>query len=109
MALLVPVQAVANQTMTIDLNGQGTRLRIYQRRYGLFMDVLLGETLVIGGVICRDRNLIVRSTYLGYSGDFTWFDTQGADDPYYTGLGERWKLLYLFPSEVSAAGQAAVV
>lgn len=103
----VPLLAVKSQTLTIDLGDQAqTRLNVYNRRYGLFIDVLLDNVLVIGGVICLNKNRIVRSKYLGYSGDFIFFDTQGTSDPTYDGLGDRYQMLYLTPAEIAATEAA---
>jgi hypothetical protein len=98
--LIVPVQALPNQTLQVQLDGQATTLNIYQYAYGLFTDVLLNGEVVITGVICENRNRIVRSLYLGYSGDFIWVDTQGSDDPIFSGLGSRWLLIYLAPGDL---------
>lgn len=103
MALIVPLIAVPDQTLLTQLGDQAVKLRVRQLRYGLYVDVYVnsGDTLIIGGVKGLDRNLIVRSTYLGFIGDFSFFDTQGTDDPYYDELGTRWQLVYLLPSETS--------
>ena len=68
------------------------------------MDVFLDNVLVVGGVPCMNLNLIVRSQYLGYSGDFAFFDTQGTSNPNYTGLGGRFQLIYYSPTDL-AVGQ----
>lgn len=93
--------ATPSQTLNTVVNSQNTTLNIYQKTYGLFMDVYLNNGLVIAGVICEDGVLIVRNTYLGYSGDFAFVDTQGTSDPVYTGLGARFQLFYLYPSDLS--------
>jgi hypothetical protein len=46
-------------------------------------------------VICLNLVRIVRSLYLGFSGDLCFLDTQGSTDPVYTGLGTRYQFLYL--------------
>lgn len=51
--------------------------------------------LIIAGVICQDRNRIVRDLYLGFIGDLCFIDIQGTSDPIYTGLGDRYVLCYL--------------
>ena len=99
---IVPLQAVANQTLQVDLGGQACTLNVYQQAYGLYMDVLFGTSPIIQGVICLNGSLIVRSTYLGFIGDFVYMDTQGVSDPIYTGLGTRWLLLYLTADDVTA-------
>lgn len=93
--LVIPTQAVANQTFTVILAAQATRISIRQTEWGMFMDVGVNDAPLVSGVICQDRNRIVREAYLGFIGDFAFIDTQGTEDPYYTGLGTRWVLAYL--------------
>ena len=100
--LTIPLQAVPNQTVTVTLSDQVTQLNVYQTYEGLFIDVLVENVLIVGGVICENQNRIVRSDYLGLSGDLAFVDTQGSDDPVYTGLGTRFFLTYLTAAELSA-------
>jgi hypothetical protein len=97
--LVVPLQAVPNQTLQAELNSQACILNVYQTAYGLFMDLYVGNALVVCGVICENLNRIVRSRYLGFSGDLVFVDVQGMpqQDPVYTGLGSRFVLVYLPP------------
>lgn len=102
--LLIPIQPVPNQTLTVPLANQSCQLQIYQKFYGLFMDVYVNNQLIIGGVICENLNRIVRDAYLGFIGDFVFTDTQpdpslGPQDPQYTGLGGRFLLIYLEVSD----------
>jgi hypothetical protein len=46
-------------------------------------------------VLCRDLVYLVREAYLGFTGDLTFIDAEGADDPQYSGLGSRWQLVYI--------------
>ena len=100
MPQIVPLQAVANQNLQITLNGQLVSLNVYQTNYELAMDVYVGATLIIGGVVCQNLNRIIRSLYLGFQGDFSFYDQQGTSDPVFTGLGSRYLLFYLFPSDL---------
>jgi hypothetical protein len=100
--LIVPLQAIPNQTVTTTLNSQVTQLNVYQTYNGLFIDIYLENTLIVGGVICENQNRIIRSAYLGYSGDFAFLDVQGSNDPDYTGLGTRYFLAYLTETELAA-------
>jgi hypothetical protein len=99
---IVPLQAVANQTLTIQLDNQNTQLNIRQTDFGMFMDVLVNNNSIIMGVLCQNMNRIVRDLYLGFSGDLLFFDNQGDTDPYYTGLGDRYVLLYVSSDELPA-------
>ena len=100
---IIPVQALESQTLGVTLDNQNCSINIYQKNYGLFLDLSVSNALVIGGVICLDEVRIVRNTYLGFVGDLAFYDTQGTDDPVYTGLGARWQLLYLEEADIAAA------
>lgn len=105
---IIPLQAVPNQTLTVTLADQVTQLNIYQTSGGLFIDVLVNNVLIIGGVICENVNRIVRSLYLGFSGDLAFIDNQPDivngqkvySDPVYTGLGARFSLAYFTAAEL---------
>lgn len=106
---IIPVQAVPSQTLQTTVGAQSCTLNIYQLdSYGLFMDVLVGGTVICQGVICENANRIVRYAYLGFVGDFAWFDTyvgiteSHASDPVYTGLGSQYVLAYLSPTDTAA-------
>lgn len=99
--LIIPTQPLPNQTIQASLNNQSTQLNIYQTQYQMVMDVLLNGTAIVQGQPCQNLNLIVRLEYLGFQGDFTWLDTQGTDDPIYTGIGTRFLLVYLTPTDIA--------
>ena len=92
---VVPVKALPYQTLAVQLAGQACVLNIYQKTYGLFMDLYVSGVLVVGGVLCENLTRIVRDVYLGFVGDFVFGDTQGTNDPFYTGLGTQYLLVYL--------------
>jgi len=97
---LLALQTVPSQTLQATLGNQNVRLNVYQKFFGLFMDVYVADQLIIGGVICLNLTKIVRDAYLGFVGDFTFIDNQGASDPVYTGLGSRYSLIYLEASDL---------
>lgn len=101
--IVVPLQPLPSQTVDVVLNGQPCTIKVYQRTTGLYVDLDVNNVLTIGGVIAHDRNKIVRSTYLGFIGDLAFVDTQGADDPDYTGVGNRFILGYFTPDELTPA------
>lgn len=102
---IVPLQAIPAQHILTTLDGgQLVQLKLYTRRYGMFMDVYVNGVLEIGAVICQNLNRIIRSQYLNksvdFAGDFLFFDMQGNSDPVYTGLGTRFQLYYVTDAEV---------
>lgn len=101
---LVPLQPTPSQTLQVLLNQQLVRLNVRQQLYGLFVDVLVDESLVVGGVLAHNLCRIVRYAYLGFAGDFTFADAQGTEDPNFAGLGGRFELLYLSPADLKTLG-----
>ena len=106
--LTIPITANYAQTLTTVLNQHTCHINIYQKFYGVFVDLYVDTGLIIGGVLAEDRNFIGRDTYLGFLGDIGFIDTQGNDDPNYVGLGSRFVLVYLTPAEVAIAQKAYV-
>jgi hypothetical protein len=102
--IIIPLQAVPNQTINIQLGGQYVVLNIYQKFFGVFMDVFSNGSVVVQGVICQNLNRIVRDLYFGFVGDFVWIDSFASDDPTYTGVGSRFNLAYLEASDLNGQG-----
>lgn len=100
----IPLQPVPNQTLQFAVNNQAIRLRVYQKFFGLLMDVSINGSLVAAGCLCRNQNRVLHNKYLGFPGDLVFVDEQGGDDPVYTGFGSRFVLLYLSASDVTSLG-----
>ena len=104
MTLLIPLQPVPSQTVNCTLGGQSCQIAVYQKTGGLYVDLFVNNAAIITGVIAESGNVIVRSAYLGFSGDIAIFDTQPPGgvgvDPYSSGLGSRFQLFYFAASEL---------
>jgi len=100
--LIVPLEPKANQTVRTRLAEQDIVLRVYQKTTGLYIDVRNDQEAVVTGVLCRNRVLTVRQPYLPFVGDLAFVDGEGREDPHYSGLGGRWRLVYLEPGEVES-------
>jgi hypothetical protein len=101
MSVIIPLKAVPSQFVTVQLGGQNCQINVYQRFYGVFVDLYIDNAIVIAGVPAKNLCLIVRSAYLGFSGDIAFVDTQGSTDPVYTGIGTRYLLTYWAASELA--------
>ena len=102
--LVVPTLPLPSQQLQIQLADQACTINIYQNNYGLFVDVYSNDVLIVAGVLALDRTRLVRYAYLGFTGDFVFLDTQnGNADPVYTGLGDRFQLLYLEADDLAEA------
>ena len=95
---VIPLAAVASQSFTIQLNGQNCEINIYQKSTGLYFDLILNGSGIVNTMICLNAVGLVREIYLGFVGQLVFIDTQGTDDPYYTGLGSRYILTYWLPA-----------
>lgn len=93
--LTIALEDVPSQVVGVQLAGQNCRLDIRTTTQGLFISVYVDDSLIVGGVSCRNLTKIVRERYRGFVGDLMFQDTQGADDPSYPGMGTRWVLCYL--------------
>ncbi|ACR29226.1 phage baseplate plug family protein [Burkholderia glumae] len=101
MMQIIPLSAVPSQKLSVMLAQQNCQIAVYQTTTGLYLDLSINNAALRTGVLCRDRVLLVRFAYLGFVGDLAFFDTQGVDDPDYTGLGARFQLVYLEASDLS--------
>lgn len=100
---IVPLQPVPSQTFSVQLGGQNVNLSLRQLRTGLYMNVMVDTTEIVGLVLCEDLNRIVRNLYLGFKGDFAFYDTSGEGyEPFWTELGTRFQLYYIEASELPA-------
>lgn len=98
----IPIQPTASQLTRCVLNGQNVQLLIYQKPQGLFVDVNSNDVEIVSGIIAQNGNPIICRNYAGFNGNLFFIDSQGAADPEYTGLGDRYKLLYLDDAEYAA-------
>ena len=96
----IPLQAIPSQTVSIILNDQNCIINVYYKTTGLYFDLLVDGTPIVTARICRDRCRLIRHEYLGFSGELFFVDRQGLLDPLYTGLADRFELLYSLPGEI---------
>ena len=96
---VIPLLAVPSQTLSVLLGEQNCQINVYQKSTGLFLDLAVYNNVIVRAVRCLDRLRMVRTAYQGFVGDLAFADTQGYEDPAYTGLGARFLLLYLEDGE----------
>jgi len=115
---VIPLQPESAQILYTVLSNQNVILNLYFKQIWvptnpdtdpnppvlgeqnpLFMDLYVGNALIVGGVVVVPNCLIVQNSYLGFIGDMAIIDTQppvgqGAQPPQVSGLGSRWLLTY---------------
>ncbi|KMW73653.1 hypothetical protein TI10_05205 [Photorhabdus luminescens subsp. luminescens] len=97
----IALRAAKAQEFTVTLNEQSCMIRLNQRSTGLYMDLTVNDKPVLQGVVCLNCNKMVRYSYLRFQGELFFADLDGSSDPLWEGLGQRYKLYYLFPREVT--------
>jgi hypothetical protein len=98
----IPLAAVPSQSLRIVLAGQNCTINVYQKSEGVFFDLSLDATRVVVAVLANDAGFLVCRQYEGFKGNLCFVDTQGKNDPDYTGLGGRYVLVYLTEAEYGA-------
>lgn len=98
--LMIPINDVVSQTLTVVLKNQACRINLYQKTTDdvtsiLYCDLYVNDALIVGGIICRNLTKIVRDKYLGFIGDLMFQDIQLASDPSSPGLGSRYVFCYI--------------
>lgn len=95
----IPIQPVAVQSVKFVAGGQNCQILIRQSGRGMLFDLNSNGSDVVASVICLDATPLVCRQYEGFEGNFVFIDTQGNADPYFDGLGSRYKLVYLTAAE----------
>ena len=104
MAVQVTLQPVASQQVQTVLGGQQCQIAVYVKNQCMFLDMIVNGTQVIYAVQCKNLVSLIPTAYLGFVGWLMFIDTQGSEDPKYTGLGSRWQLLYLTEGDLTTYG-----
>jgi hypothetical protein len=97
--LAIPIQQVPSQLSRVVLGNQNCQINIYQKSQGCFVDINSDGVDIVVGVIAKDVTPLVCREYSGFIGNLLFVDTQGNDDPSYSGFGSRWVLIYLTAEE----------
>jgi hypothetical protein len=121
---VIPLSAVASQTLSIALSGQAVQINLYQLGAGgaaaMYMDLISNGVQILTCRKCKSYGnipntrapfMLVGRHYLGFQGDFMFLDTQASSSnptspPEFAGFGVngRWQLIYLSVSDLQAAG-----
>lgn len=82
------------QKLAVQLAGKSVGIILSQKTTGLFADISMAGQAIASGVLCRDGARLINGAYTGFPGDLAFIDTHGSSDPDFTGLGDRFKLLW---------------
>ncbi|WP_304037567.1 phage baseplate plug family protein [Desulfovibrio piger] len=110
----IPLRATGNQTLQVVLEGQNCSLRLYTRNLSdgvetLFCDLSIDQDPVFYGCPCLDGLPMPLYAWLGMTGQLVFIDMEGDEAPRWSGLGSRWKLLYMSPAEADAYREGTIL
>ena len=97
--LTIPTTATPSQNIQTNVGGQSVVINLYQKDKGLFADIVSNNVTIVSSVICLDAVPLIAADYMGFDGNLMFVDTQGSSNPDYTGLGDRFQLVYLTADE----------
>lgn len=92
--LILPLSAIPSQQSQVVLDGQQVQFWLRQLATGLYIDLTVNGALMLAGCLCVDRVDLLRGRIPALTGLLYFRDMQGRKDPGYTGLKNRFQLIY---------------
>lgn len=92
---VIPLQAVPNQTFTVELAGQQCEFEFITRGLYMYMNLAVNGEKIINGQICLNNVSLISYKTSKFKGDLHFEDWNGDLDPLYYGLTDRWFLIYV--------------
>ena len=90
----IPLSAVPYQTVSAVVNGQNYRITVRQNGAFVYASVTVDGEKVVDNALAVARGRVIPFAQTVAQTMLYWVDTQGNDRPQYSGLGDRWKLVY---------------
>lgn len=102
---VIPIQPVPSQQVLCVLEGQNCQIGIYVKNVNGVTNVYVdlnsnGADMSLAVLAHNLVPLDSANSYNGFQGNLFFVDTQGSEDPQYTGFNSRWFLVYLTPAEL---------
>ena len=105
--LKIPLKRVPSQKLRVVLSGQNCTINLYYRFGNIYMDLVVGNNVVINGAICRNRSSVVNVANHVFAGALHFLDLLGDSDPNYKLFNDRYILLYVSADESTPRGLLA--
>ena len=102
--LKIPLKQVPSQKFRVVLGGQNCTINLYYRFGNTYMDLVVGDGVVINGAVCRNRSSVVNVANHIFAGALYFLDLLGDSDPDYKLFNDRYILLYVSASESTPGG-----
>lgn len=99
---IIPLQPIPSQRLQIVLGNQNCQIAVYMKGDHIYVDVNSNGAIISTTVLAMNMVPLVPTCYLGFQGNLFFIDSQGTNDPVYTGLGSRYQLLYLTENDYNS-------
>lgn len=99
----VPLSALPNQEVSIELNEQDCTIQVRQLGKYTYLTLWHGSTLIIENAICMPGIAILQGYIQNFEGNFVLVDSSDPDNQQladYKELGTRFLLLYITQDEI---------
>lgn len=97
--LRIDIEANPAQTFQVLLDGQECTISLFQRLGKMYLDLMVGDTVICQGAICQYGADILQFRTPYFKGSLRFYDTIGARAPEWHGVGSRYFLLYFSEGE----------
>ena len=101
---IIPLNAIPAQHLQIVLDDQDCDISVYTRgeQEILYLDLVVDGVVVQNGAILQNAVSAIQIPNRTFSGTLAIVDLQGDDHPKWSGLGDRWLLIYWSDGEEGA-------
>ena len=90
----IPLSAIPFQIVNAVVNGQNYRITVRQLGSEIYTSLVVDDEQVTNSVLAVARGKLIPWFQTIANTMLYWIDTQGNERPQYTGLGDRWRLVY---------------
>lgn len=99
----IPLQAVANQELSIPLDNSRFVLRVKECNGGMCMTVIRDDEVIVQNARVTADNYVIPYEHLRVGMGNFFFATQGEELAYYTAFGLTQFMVYATAAEIAAA------
>ena len=91
---IIPIDKQPNQKFTIRIENKNVKIELITRGLFMYSNISVEEEPLFNGVICLNKINLIQYKNTKLKGSLYFKDTQGDEAPVYTGLNDRWLLVY---------------
>lgn len=91
----IPLSSSPNQAVKTIINNQNCLVNIRTQNSGLYFSLSVNGVSIVDNVLCLNGVKLIRVPYSGFVGELMFIDTEGEENPVYSGFGGRFQLVIL--------------